>query len=212
MFDKDSLKVYFICGTQDIPVSKSIKEVVKTALDSGITMFQYREKGDGSLTGNDKVEMAQQLLELCHAYNVPFIVNDDVTLAENINADGIHVGQNDMKVTEFAQKFKNKIIGLSISDIKEYEQSDLTYVDYIGVGPMYATNSKQDANSPVGPEMIPKLRSYIEDFPIVAIGGITVDNTEEIIQAGANGVSIISAISKSDNISKTVRQFLQNVD
>ncbi|MBF0814632.1 MULTISPECIES: thiamine phosphate synthase [Staphylococcus] len=212
MFDKTSLKVYFICGTQDIPESKSIKEVVKVALESGITMFQYREKGDGSLTGNDKVEMAQQLLELCHFYNVPFIVNDDVTLAENINADGIHVGQNDMKVTEFAQKFKNKIIGLSISDVNEYQQSDLTYVDYIGVGPMYATNSKKDANLPVGPEMIPKLRSYIEGFPIVAIGGITVDNTKEIIRAGADGVSIISAISKSDNISKTVRQFLQNVD
>ncbi|MGY0412777.1 thiamine phosphate synthase [Staphylococcus sp. mip270_02] len=212
MFDKTSLKVYFICGTQDIPESKSIKEVVKVALESGITMFQYREKGDGSLTGNDKVEMARQLLELCHFYNVPFIVNDDVTLAENINADGIHVGQNDMKVTEFAQKFKNKIIGLSISDVNEYQQSDLTYVDYIGVGPMYATNSKKDANLPVGPEMIPKLRSYIEGFPIVAIGGITVDNTKEIIRAGADGVSIISAISKSDNISKTVRQFLQNVD
>ncbi|MGW7977354.1 thiamine phosphate synthase [Staphylococcus xylosus] len=212
MFDKASLKVYFICGTQDIPESKSIKEVVKEALESGITMFQYREKGNGSLTGNDKVEMAQQLLELCHFYNVPFIVNDDVTLAENINADGIHVGQNDMKVTEFAQKFKNKIIGLSISDVNEYQQSDLTYVDYIGVGPMYATNSKKDANLPVGPEMIPKLRSYIEGFPIVAIGGVTVNNTKEIIQAGADGVSIISAISKSDNISKTVRQFLQNVD
>lgn len=212
MFDKASLKVYFICGTQDIPESKSIKEVVKLALESGITMFQYREKGNGALTGNDKVETAQQLLELCHTYNVPFIVNDDVTLAENINADGIHVGQNDMKVTAFAQKFKNKIIGLSISDVNEYQQSDLTDVDYIGVGPMYATNSKKDANLPVGPEMIPKLRSYIEDFPIVAIGGITVDNTKEIIQAGADGVSIISAISKSDNISNTVRQFLQNVD
>ncbi|WP_426704378.1 thiamine phosphate synthase [Staphylococcus shinii] len=212
MFDKDSLKVYFICGTQDIPSSKSIKEVVKIALDSGITMFQYREKGDGALIGNDKREMAQQLLELCQSYNVPFIVNDDVALAENINADGIHVGQNDMKVTEFAQKFKNKIIGLSISDVNEYQQSDLTYVDYIGVGPMYATNSKKDANLPVGPEMIPKLRSYIEDFPLVAIGGIMVDNTKEIIQAGADGVSIISAISKSANVSKTVRQFLQNVD
>lgn len=212
MFDKASLKVYFICGTQDIPESKSIKEVVKLALESGVTMFQYREKGDGALTGNDKVETAQQLLELCHAYNVPFIVNDDVTLAENINADGIHVGQNDMKVTAFAQKFKNKIIGLSISDVNEYQQSALTDVSYIGVGPMYATNSKKDANLPVGPEMIPKLRSYVEDFPIVAIGGITVDNTKEIIQAGADGVSIISAISKSDNISNTVRQFLQNVD
>ena len=97
------------------------------------------------------------------------IVNDDVQLAQEINADGIHVGQDDMEIQQFASQFKNKIIGLSVGNLKEYQQSDLSKVDYIGVGPMYTTSSKDDASKPVGPSMISQLRLYIHDFPIVAI-------------------------------------------
>ncbi|MFQ3854275.1 thiamine phosphate synthase [Staphylococcus parequorum] len=212
MFDKNKLKLYFICGTQDVAEDKSIIDVVTEALEAGITLFQYREKGETALVGDDKVKLAQQLLSLCHQYDVPFIVNDDVSLAKDIDADGIHVGQNDLEVNEFAQQFENKIIGLSVGDVDEYLNSDLKYVDYIGVGPMFATTSKDDASLPVGPEMITQLRHYVNDFPIVAIGGINLDNTPSIIHAGADGISIISAIAKSQNISESVRQFLQTVE
>lgn len=212
MFDKNNLKLYFICGTQDIESKTSIIDVVTEALESGITMFQFREKGASALTGNEKEDLARELLTLCHEYAVPFIVNDDVALAQKIGADGIHVGQDDMEVKVFAEQFKEKIIGLSISNLDEYERSNLAHVDYIGVGPMYATTSKDDANLPVGPEMITKLRKYVKDFPIVAIGGIQIGNTREIMRAGADGVSVISAIAKSESISNTVRQFLQNVE
>lgn len=212
MFDKHHLKLYFICGTQDIPEDENIIEVLTEALKSGITMFQFREKGPNALTGKAKVQLAQQLLTLCHSYKVPFIVNDDVVLAKQIDADGIHVGQDDKDIKSFAHDFKGKIIGLSISNVNEYEKSDFTFVNYIGVGPMYATTSKDDANQPVGPEMIPQLRYYIKDFPIVAIGGINIDNTSAIMEAGADGVSVISAITKSKDITNTVQQFLQNIE
>lgn len=88
------------------------------------------------------MELAKELLNLCHQYQVPFIINDDVELAKEINADGIHVGQDDANVNEIAQFFTNKIIGLSVSDLDEYSKSDLTDVDYIGVGPIYPTPSK----------------------------------------------------------------------
>ncbi|MEJ7279223.1 thiamine phosphate synthase, partial [Staphylococcus epidermidis] len=81
----------------------------------------------------------------------PFIVNDDVSLAKRINADGIHVGQDDEAVRAFSNDFQDKIIGLSVGNLYEYEKSDLTNVDYIGVGPMFETPSKSDANAPVGP-------------------------------------------------------------
>src|SRR5699024_11432049 len=109
------------------------------------------------------------LLSVCKSYHVPFIVNDDVYLAKAIDDDGIHVGQNDDNIDAFASTFSNKIIGLSVSDLEEYQVSDLTNVDYIGVGPMDHTGSKSDAKAPVGPGMIQTLRTKVQDFPIVAI-------------------------------------------
>lgn len=212
MFDKQQLKLYFICGTQDIPEATTIQHVLKEALSAGITMFQFREKGATALRGNDKEKLAIELLKLCRAYNIPFIVNDDIELARKIDADGVHVGQDDQSVNVFATQFQDKIIGLSISDEDEYQQSDLTHVDYIGVGPMYQTSSKKDANAPVGPSMIPTLRAHVGDLPIVAIGGIQIDNTNTIMQHGADGVSVISAIAQSSSVSNTVRQFLQTVE
>ena len=151
MFDSKQLSVYFICGTQDIPKNKSIEQVLKEALEAGITLYQFREKGPNALKGEKKKQLALKLKQLCHSYHVPMIVNDDVQLAQEINADGIHVGQDDMEIQQFASQFKNKIIGLSVGNLKEYQQSDLSKVDYIGVGPMYTTSSKDDASKPVGP-------------------------------------------------------------
>ncbi|MBM6507824.1 thiamine phosphate synthase [Staphylococcus pasteuri] len=206
-FKASQLKIYFICGTQDIPEQKSIKTVLTQALEAGITMFQFREKGENALKDNEKEKLAKELQSLCQSYHVPFIVNDDVSLAKKINADGIHVGQDDEDVKAFAYDFQDKIIGLSVGNISEYETSDLTNVDYIGVGPMFNTPSKSDASEPVGPEMIKQLRQRIGAFPIVAIGGITEENVKSIADANADGISIISAISRSQNIDNTVNEF-----
>ena len=121
---------------------EKILENTKTSFRSWNYPFQFREKGPTSLDGVEKEHLAIDLLKLCHDYQVPFIVNDDVDLAEKINADGIHVGQDDENVKSFAERFKDKIIGLSIGNEKEYYHSDLEHVDYIGVGPMFATISK----------------------------------------------------------------------
>ncbi|HEH3094619.1 TPA: thiamine phosphate synthase [Staphylococcus aureus] len=207
MFNQSYLNVYFICGTSDVPSHRTIHEVLEAALKAGITLFQFREKGESALKGNDKLVLAKELQHLCHQYDVPFIVNDEVSLAKEINADGIHVGQDDAKVKEIAQYFTDKIIGLSISDLDEYAKSDLTHVDYIGVGPIYPTPSKHDAHTPVGPEMIATFKEMNPQLPIVAIGGINTSNVAPIVEAGANGISVISAISKSENIEKTVNRF-----
>ena len=130
MFNSSSLNVYFICGTQDVPEGKDIREILKQALEAGITLFNS-VKRPTSLDGVEKEHLAIDLLKLCHDYQVPFIVNDDVDLAEKINADGIHVGQDDENVKSFAERFKDKIIGLSIGNEKEYYHSDLEHVDYI---------------------------------------------------------------------------------
>ena len=208
MFKSTDLKVYFICGTQDIPEGKSLEQVVTQALESGVTMFQFREKGSKVSQDKEIEQLALKLKELCHNYQVPFIVNDNVALALKVRAGGIHVGQDDAKVEDFFEQFHDKIIGLSVSNLDELKRSDLTHVDYIGVGPIYQTPSKSDASTPVGPEMILTLRKEIGDFPIVAIGGVTENNAQAVVDAGADGISVISAIARSQNIDSTVNKFL----
>src|SRR5699024_7230826 len=105
MFAKEHLKLYFICGSQDIPHETSLTEVVTEALKSGITMFQFREKGEGSLSGSEKITLAEKLLSLCRSYRVPWFVNYYVRLEKMIDVDGIHDGQKDEKIATFDKEF-----------------------------------------------------------------------------------------------------------
>ena len=205
MFNKELLKLYFICGTTTC-VGKDLYTVVEDALKGGITLFQFREKGKGALEGKEKLELAIKLKNLCKKYNVPFIVNDDIELALEIDADGVHVGQDDLDVDEIRKLMPNKIIGLSIGNEEELKQSKVEYVDYVGVGPVYVTQSKDDAGGAIGYEGLELMRRFLPQMPLVAIGGIQTQHIKDIMKTNVDGVSIISAISYSDNIEKTVRE------
>ena len=208
MFNKELLKLYFICGTTTC-LGKDLYTVVEDALKGGITLFQFREKGEGALEGREKVELAIKLQELCKKYNVPFIVNDDIELALEIDADGVHVGQDDLGVDEIRKLMPNKIIGLSIGNEEELKQSKVEYVDYVGVGPVYVTQSKDDAGGAIGYEGLELMRRLLPQMPLVAIGGIQTQHIKDIMKTNVDGVSIISAISYSDNIEKTVREMIE---
>ena len=205
MFNKELLKLYFICGTTTC-LGKDLYTVVEDALKGGITLFQFREKGKGALEGKEKLELAIKLKNLCKKYNVPFIVNDDIELALEIDADGVHVGQDDLGVDEIRKLMPNKIIGLSIGNEEELKQSKVEYVDYVGVGPVYVTQSKDDAGGPIGYEGLELMRKLLPQMPLVAIGGIQTQHIKDVMKTNVDGVSIISAISYSDNIEKTVRE------
>ena len=205
MFNKELLKLYFICGTTTC-LGKDLYTVVEDALKGGITLFQFREKGKGALEGKEKLEVAIKLKNLCKKYNVPFIVNDDIELALEIDADGVHVGQDDLGVDEIRKLMPNKIIGLSIGNEEELKQSKVEYVDYVGVGPVYVTQSKDDAGGAIGYEGLELMRRFLPQMPLVAIGGIQTQHIKDVMKTNVDGVSIISAISYSDNIEKTVRE------
>lgn len=205
MFNKELLKLYFICGTTTC-LGKDLYTVVEDALKGGITLFQFREKGKGALEGKEKLELAIKLKNLCKKYNVPFIVNDDIELALEIDADGVHVGQDDLGVDEIRKLMPNKIIGLSIGNEEELKQSKVEYVDYVGVGPVYVTQSKDDAGGAIGYEGLELMRKLLPQMPLVAIGGIQTQHIKNVMKTNVDGVSIISAISYSDNIEKTVRE------
>ncbi|MCY7618082.1 thiamine phosphate synthase [Bacillus pumilus] len=201
---KQQLSVYFIMGTAN--TSRQPLDVVKEAIQGGITMFQFREKGDGALQGEEKKQLARQLQVLCQEANVPFIVNDDVQLAMDLDADGVHVGQEDTNAEDVRQKIGNKILGVSTHNLDEVKQAMKDGADYVGMGPVYPTETKKDTRSVQGVSLITEVRRHGLHIPIVGIGGITYDNAAPVIQAGADGISIISAISQSTDPKKAAEE------
>lgn len=197
------LRKYFIMGSQNC--NRNPVEILESAVSAGITAFQFREKGEGSLTGKEKLALGRKLREVCTRYNVPFIINDDMKLVEPLEADGIHVGQDDVSIKELRQLFPHKIIGLSVSNAGEVANSPVHLVDYLGAGPVFNTTSKADAKSAVGVDWIKALRNQFPASPIVGIGGITTQNAASVIEAGANGVAVISTITKAEDIVEVVQ-------
>lgn len=204
--NRDRLNVYFIMGTANC---KEPLYTLEKALQAGITCFQFREKGEGCLTGKAYEEFALACQKLCREYNVPFIVNDDVELALKMNADGIHVGQDDRPITEFRTLVKDKIVGVSVHNVQELTQAVKSGADYVGIGPIYGTKSKIDAKPPAGLEFLRTARKQYPKFPIVGIGGINERNAGNVRLAGADGVSVISVICESSNIKGTIQKLSQ---
>jgi thiamine-phosphate pyrophosphorylase len=189
-------------------------EVLEAALRGGITCFQLREKGPNALTGIKKLAFALQCQTLCAKYNTPFIVNDDINLAIAVDADGVHIGQEDELASVVRQKIgATKILGVSTHTNDEVEKAIAAGADYVGIGPIYATNSKTNAKPVAGTAFLRHTHERFPDLPIVGIGGITIDNAAPVIEAGASGVSVISAIAASaDPYLKAVefRQVVEN--
>src|SRR5690625_2551217 len=164
------LKLYFIMGSQN--TKSDPVDILKAAIAGGITCFQYREKGEHAKVGLDRINLGLNLRKLCRENNIPFIVNDDVELAIKLDADGIHVGQDDIAIDELRKIVPSHyMIGLSTSTIEESLEAERLNVDYIGVGPVYKTTTKDDALQPIGLKGLQKIRKETT-IPIVAIGGI----------------------------------------
>ncbi|RDI48000.1 thiamine phosphate synthase [Falsibacillus pallidus] len=197
---KEMLQLYFIMGTQNtnsVPL-----EVLEQAISGGITMFQFREKGRGSLSDLAKEELARNLMKLCKIHSVPFIVNDDVDLALAIDANGVHVGQDDEKADQVRRKIGDKILGVSAHTMDEVRKAIEYGADYLGIGPIFPTESKEDAKPPNGGALIKEIRKAGISIPIVGIGGITAENAAAVMETGADGISLISAISHAKNPEK----------
>ncbi|WP_163114688.1 thiamine phosphate synthase [Bacillus safensis] len=201
---KQQLSVYFIMGTAN--TTRQPLDVVKEAIQGGITMFQFREKGEKALQGDEKKQLARQIQALCQEANVPFIVNDDVQLAIDLDADGVHVGQEDTNAKDVRERIGNKILGVSTHNLDEVKQAMKDGADYVGMGPVYPTETKKDTRSVQGVSLITEVRRHSLQIPIVGIGGITYDNAAPVIQAGADGISIISAISQSADPKKAAEE------
>ncbi|MHA8263622.1 thiamine phosphate synthase [Lactobacillaceae bacterium Melli_B3] len=206
-FNSKMLQLYFIGGTQNINGDRTaFLDRVERACAAGITMFQYREKGSHSLSGDAREQLGHQVREITSHYSIPLIVDDDLALARAINADGIHVGQSDTPIQEIVSQAAGMIVGLSVHDTNELLASgDLTGVDYLGVGPVFDTHSKVDAKQPIGSDGL-FLMNQATLKPIVAIGGIHTDNVDSVLKHSVSGVAVISDIMQSNDIPLTIKQ------
>lgn len=175
---------------------QTLYEQVEEALKGGATFIQLREK---DLTEEEFLEEAKKIQQLCKKYRVPFIINDNVKLAKEIDADGVHVGQSDMEALDVrAQLGEDKIIGVSARTVEQALLAEKHGADYLGVGAVFQTGTKTDARK-VEHSVLKEICTKV-DIPVVAIGGITQDNVKELSGSGINGVAVISAIFAQKDI------------
>ncbi len=185
--------------------------LLRDAIEGGVTCFQFREKGAGALTGGAKLALAKTLQAVCQEHAIPFIVNDDVDLAIAARADGIHVGQDDESAAAIRALIgPSAIVGVSAHTVEEARQAIADGADYLGIGPIYPTGSKDDAKAPQDTRLLLELRAAGITAPLVGIGGITPDNAAAVIAAGADGVSVISAITHAPSAREAAQRLRVN--
>jgi len=197
-----NIDLYFI--TDSGLTRKTILEDVKSAIRAGVKIIQYREKKLGT---RDMMKEAEDISKLCIKNSVLFIINDRVDIALAVNADGVHLGDTDMHYGT-ARKIlgSKKIIGLTVHRVDEAIEAERIGADYVGVSPIFKTKTKIDAGKPAGLDLIKNVRRAIK-IPLVAIGGINENNLKDVIKAGAESVSAISAIVARDDVEKECKKF-----
>ena len=189
-----------------------LAELGREVVAGGATLVQLRDKHGSTRAMVEEARRLRALLE-----PVPFVVNDRVDVALAAEADGVHLGQDDMTAAEARLLLgKTAIIGLSVKTVAQAREAPLELIDYVAIGGVYATTSKDNTAAPIGiaglREVVGALRMREPDFPICAIAGIDAGNAAEVIAAGADGVAVISALSRAGDPRAAARELRGVVD
>ena len=200
---REQLKLYAVTDRSWLG-SETLYEQVEKALKGGVTLVQLREK---TLDEAAFEKEGQELLELCHHYNVPLIINDNVELAKKIHADGVHIGQSDMEIKNARELLgADKIIGVTAKTIEQAKAAETAGADYLGSGAVFGTSTKTDAK-PMELDLFQEICESVT-IPVVAIGGISQDNIDKLYGSGIDGVAVISAIFGQKDIKKATRELV----
>lgn len=194
--------------TAEVPhLRRGHLEVARAAISGGAQVIQVREKNGA----RDFLSVAQEIRRLIAGTGVKFIVNDRADIALAAGADGVHLGQSDMRLSE-ARKIlgDDKIIGVSATSLDEALEAEAQGADYLGVGPIFPTPSKDDAAEPIGCGVLEVIRRRVR-VPLVAIGGINAENVEKVLLAGADSIAVISAVSMAEDMVSAARELAQRI-
>lgn len=205
MSDRFPFRLYLVLGENDCQYF-SLEKTIELAIKGGVDIVQLREKNKNY---KDYLKTALKVKLITSEYNIPFIINDHLKITTDAPADGIHVGQNDIAPTVLKKNLdKRFLIGYSLEEISQVNTPDAKASDYLAASPVFSTPTKTDTNTPWGLDGLRSLRSKTQQ-PIVAIGGIQTENTRSIIEAGADCIAVVSAISKAENPQKAA-ELLRN--
>ncbi len=199
--DKENLLLYAVTD-RHWTGRETLRQQVEAALRGGVTFVQLREK---NMEHDAFLKEALEIRDLCRAYRVPFVLDDDVSLAMEVDADGIHVGQSDMEAGDVRALIgPDRILGVSACTVEEAVAAEQRGADYLGVGAVFPTGSKDDAR-PVTRETLRKICEAVT-IPVIAIGGITEQNVMELAGSGICGVAVISAIFGQPEIESATKR------
>lgn len=205
---KEELKLYLVTD-RGLAGERSIEDIVKEAVEGGVTMVQLREK---DIATRDFIALALRLKDVLKPYGVPLIINDRVDVALASDAEGVHIGQSDMPYA-IARKLlgPSKIIGLSVENFEHIEEANSLDVDYIGVSPVFATPTKTDTAEPFGLDGLRKaVRMSVH--PTVAIGGMNERTAADVMACGTDGIAVVSAIVCAPDPKESSKNLLQIIN
>ena len=199
--EKEMLTLYAITDRKDESREKFI-DSIKKALSGGVTVLQLREK---NISADELLEEAAELKKICHAYNVPLIINDDVNTAIKCGADGVHVGADDMPVSEIRRRVGSDfIIGATAKTVEQALKAEKEGADYLGVGAVFASPTKVEAKR-ITKEQLIEITKAVK-IPVVAIGGITADNIHELADSDISGFAVVSSLFGANDIQGMARK------
>ena len=208
-FSKDEIRrammLYAVTDRMWLKEGEELSNACQKALENGVTFLQIREK---DLDEVDFEREAKELKILCEGYKVPFVVNDNIDIALKVDADGVHVGQSDIKGRDIRAIIgPNKILGISAGTVEEAIDAQKAGADYIGVGAVFGTSTKKNAKH-VSVEKLREISKAIT-IPVVAIGGISKDNLSQLSGSEIDGVAVVSAIFAAENIEEATTELLE---
>ena len=204
---REQLKLYAVTDRTWLG-NETLYEQVEKALKGGVTLVQLREK---ELDEETFEKEGRELLELCHRYHVPLIINDNVALAKKINADGVHIGQSDMAMQHARELLgADKIIGVTAKTVEQAKAAQAAGADYLGSGAVFGTSTKADAK-PMELALFQKICESVE-IPVVAIGGISGDNVLQLKGRKMAGIAVVSGIFACEDIEKGTAELLEKVN
>ncbi len=204
---KNALKLYLVTD-RPLSLGRPLEEIVEGAVAGGVTMVQLREKD--APTG-EFVALAKRLKAVLAPLGIPLIINDRVDVALAADADGVHIGQSDMPYEDARRLLgAEKIIGLSVENFEDLEQANALDVDYVGISPVYGTPTKSDTAEPFGLEGLRRAVA-MSAHPTVAIGGMNTSTIAEVMQAGTDGVAVVSAICSAPSPRKAAEELKEIV-
>lgn len=212
--NKNDLKLYAITDRQWLR-GASLSEHVKLAIEGGATMIQIRDKDilstDSDAGLKDEYSEALEIKRICHEHKVPLIINDNVQFAIDIDADGVHLGQDDMNPAE-ARKIlgADKIIGVTAKTVEQAKKAQADGADYLGSGAVFGSTTKLNAK-PMTKELLREITAAV-DIPVVAIGGINADNAATLKGTGIAGIAVVGAIFASADIKAAARKLAEICD